>query len=102
MNASPGWFLREVIVSVTAMSSAVPDATVTVAGGGGLFGGLAGGRVAGALVGAGTSFIVAEVSLGANVRLRAVESAGWLLARSPLAQAPSSAAQIRAAVSGWS
>jgi hypothetical protein len=101
MKESPGWLRRDVMVSVTATSRCVPDATVSVAGGAGLVGGFAGGRVAGALDGTGMSLIAPEESLGASVRLRAVESAGWLLARSLLAQAPNTTAQVTAAVSGW-
>ena len=84
VNASPTFAEREEIVSTAAMSMVVPAPTCSIAGAVGLR--CAGGRVAGGGVGfvtaaggfAGTSRIAAVDSVGASVRLRAVESLAWL------------------------
>src|SRR5947208_15063842 len=90
VRASPAWLVREVIVSLTAMSRCVPAGAVYVVGAGGVtgLGRATGGRTAGVGCGTGASCRAALVSLGASVRLRAVESVtAAALDRPPWAQA---------------
>src|SRR6266566_5142441 len=85
LNGSPAFAVREEIVSAAAMSIVVPAPTRSIAGAVGRRCG-GGGRVAGGGVGCatgaggfvGTSRIAAVDSVGASVRLRAVESLAWL------------------------
>jgi len=91
VNASPGLALRDEIVSVAAMSTLVPAASRAIGGrAGGVGRRVTGGRVAGGGAAgcgcgaggfAGTSCICAVDSVGASVKLRAVESAVWLWSR---------------------
>src|SRR5207253_213148 len=91
------------MVSFAVSGTRVPAESISGAGAAGLAGAGLGGRAffsgaafAGWLAGAGTSFMAAVDSVGASVRLRAVESADRLVC-SPLTQArnatPASAAK---------
>src|SRR5439155_515978 len=84
VKASPALACRVLIDSLAASGTRVPAAAVSVVGAAGLgAGGLgagvffSGATLAGWVAGAGTSFIAAVDSVGASVRLRAVESAVW-------------------------
>src|SRR5882672_10589820 len=109
VNGSPALAVRDVIVSVAAMSKCEPAASVNVAGAAGGLGRWTAGRdggvvvwvaAAGGVAGgvAGASRIAADESAGARVRLRAVESADAVFAFSPLAQAPRRATLSSSAV----
>src|SRR5438874_8496276 len=103
LKASPALAVRVVIVSLAASGTRAPAARVSGAGAAG-FGGagfltgvaFSGAAFAGSVAAAGTSFMAAVDSVGASVRLRAVESADRLVC-SPLTQArnatPASAAK---------
>src|SRR5881227_554060 len=98
LKASPALAVRVVIVSLAASGTRAPAARVSGAGAAG-FGGagfLTGVAFSGSVAAAGTSFMAAVDSVGASVRLRAVESADRLVC-SPLTQArnatPASAAK---------
>src|SRR5213078_2099621 len=97
LKASPALAVRVVIVSLAASGTRVPVVRVSGAGGAGFLTGAAfsGAALAGSVAAAGTSFMAAVDSVGASVRLRAVESADRLVC-SPLTQArnatPASAA----------
>src|SRR5205823_9195488 len=102
LNASPALAERVVIESLAVSATRVPAARLNGAGAAG-FGGtgfltgvaFSGAALAGSVAAAGTSFMAAVDSVGASVRLRAVESADRLVC-SPLTQArnatPASAA----------
>src|SRR2546430_4984357 len=85
LNASPALAVRVVIVSLTASGTWVPAASISGAGAAGLGGvgfltgvAFSGAAFAGSVAAAGTSFIAAVDSVGARVRMRAVESADRL------------------------
>src|SRR5436190_3832866 len=93
LNASPALAVRVVIVSLAASGTWVPAASISGTGAAGLGGvgfltgvAFSGAALAGSVAGAGTSFMAAVDSVGARVRLRAVESADRLVC-SPLTQA---------------
>ena len=108
VKGSPGLAVREVMVSVAAMSACVPAGSTSAAGAAG-FGvagrGVGGGGVrsvtCGVAGGTGTSRNAADDSAGASVKLRALESAAWPAccswAHAPSTASPTSAATQRAA-----
>src|SRR5207249_1849538 len=86
LNESPAFAVRVLIVSTAVAGTRVPAASDSGAGAAG-FGGtgfftgvfFSGAGFAASVAGAGTSFRAAVDSVGARVRLRAVESADWLV-----------------------
>src|SRR5437879_10098035 len=93
VNASPALADRVLIESLAVSPTRVPAARVRVVGAAGLGAGALGAGVVAFF--SGTSFIAADDSVGASVRLRAVESARCADC-SPLAQANAVAARATA------
>ncbi len=86
VKASPAFAVRVLIVSLAVAGTRVPAANISGAGAAGFgatgfFTGVffSGAGFAASVDGAGTSFKAAVDSVGASVRLRAVESADWLV-----------------------